>query len=50
MGTFKITAYYEGDEAKAAVREFKVQKFGETNCIHVVFFLNVMFKKICIKW
>uniref|UniRef100_A0A3Q2CNM6 Complement C4B (Chido/Rodgers blood group) n=1 Tax=Cyprinodon variegatus TaxID=28743 RepID=A0A3Q2CNM6_CYPVA len=27
MGTFKITAHYEGDEANAAVREFKVQKF-----------------------
>ncbi|XP_014911909.1 complement C4-B-like, partial [Poecilia latipinna] len=26
-GTFKITAHYEDDEAKAAVREFKVQKF-----------------------
>ncbi|XP_012718029.2 complement C4-B isoform X1 [Fundulus heteroclitus] len=27
MGTFKITADYEEDEANAAVREFKVQKF-----------------------
>ncbi|XP_015258224.1 PREDICTED: complement C4-B-like [Cyprinodon variegatus] len=27
MGTFKITAHYEGDEANAAVREFKVQRF-----------------------
>uniref|UniRef100_A0A3Q2TB46 Complement C4B (Chido/Rodgers blood group) n=1 Tax=Fundulus heteroclitus TaxID=8078 RepID=A0A3Q2TB46_FUNHE len=27
MGTFKITAHYEEDEANAAVREFKVQKF-----------------------
>ncbi|XP_042345143.1 complement C4-B [Plectropomus leopardus] len=27
MGTWKITAHYEGDEANAASREFKVQKF-----------------------
>ncbi|XP_054903924.1 complement C4-B [Poeciliopsis prolifica] len=26
-GTFKITAHYDDDEAKVAVREFKVQKF-----------------------
>uniref|UniRef100_A0A3P9C6H6 Complement C4B (Chido/Rodgers blood group) n=1 Tax=Maylandia zebra TaxID=106582 RepID=A0A3P9C6H6_9CICH len=26
-GTWKITAHYEGDEANAAFREFKVQKF-----------------------
>uniref|UniRef100_A0A7N6AJJ2 Complement 4B (Chido blood group) n=1 Tax=Anabas testudineus TaxID=64144 RepID=A0A7N6AJJ2_ANATE len=26
-GTWRITAHYEGDEAKAATREFKVQKF-----------------------
>uniref|UniRef100_A0A3Q3AYW2 Complement C4B (Chido/Rodgers blood group) n=1 Tax=Kryptolebias marmoratus TaxID=37003 RepID=A0A3Q3AYW2_KRYMA len=27
MGTWKITAHYEGDEENAAVREFKVQTF-----------------------
>ncbi|XP_071372165.1 complement C4-B [Centroberyx affinis] len=27
MGTWKIVAHYEGDEAHAATREFKVQKF-----------------------
>lgn len=29
MGTWKITAHYEDDEANAASREFKVQKFGK---------------------
>nr|XP_015796075.2 complement C4-B isoform X1 [Nothobranchius furzeri]XP_054596295.1 complement C4-B isoform X1 [Nothobranchius furzeri] len=27
MGTWKITAHYEGDEGNVAVREFKVQRF-----------------------
>lgn len=29
MGTWKITAHYEDDEANAVSREFKVQTFGK---------------------
>lgn len=29
MGTWKITAHYEGDEENVVSREFKVQRFGK---------------------
>lgn len=29
MGTWNITAHYEGDKENAASREFKVRKFGK---------------------
>lgn len=29
MGTWKITAHYEGDEENVVSREFKVQTFGK---------------------
>lgn len=29
MGTWNIIAHYEGDDANAVSREFKVQKFGK---------------------
>lgn len=41
MGTWKITAHYEGDEANAASRDFKVQKFGKLiwlKCFTAFFF------------
>ena len=40
MGTWKITAHYEDDEANAASQEFKVQRFGKLIwCKHYTLFL-----------